>query len=203
MEAASFFTTLLLSSIPSFFFPKNVGIRIGSLLSSIVINCINLSSHPKLALYSFIGHIIGDFCILRYDTEQNFTFLHHVVTLTLSVYTLQEWQDTYLFFNGVYLLLLMEITTPSLHLGWLFRHYGFKGFALVFGSICLLLWEIRLITPYLVLVQLHECTDCTSAFIEISTYLLASLFLLQVYWCIKLLGVVSHAFLESWKKEVT
>lgn len=172
---------------------KTVGCKVGSILAALVVCILNVSHQPRQALAAFLGHIVADWCILD-SNENKYGSFHHAVSAFMASYTLYSWHQIPLVTEGTYLLLLMEISTPVLHLGWILRHYGEYGFAIVCGAVTTMLFIIRIIIPICIIKMILECSSCDPMYSQTMIVAVAGLGGLQLYWFQKLCGIVFCAF---------
>lgn len=178
-----------LSALPRLIVNNEVTCRIGSLMASVaILMSLNYPS-AKNSLLLFTGHIIAD---TVFGVKSRAHYVHHLATFVMAIITLW-WMATrpfsaILYFN-TQLILCMEMTTPFLHLAWLFKHFGEKGFALVFGVITCTLWIVRIYIPLQIMVNIYGF-DMDPVTKGALTFCVGSLFFLQVYWGVKLLSIV-------------
>jgi len=178
-----------LSALPRLVVNNEVTCRIGSLFASLaILMSLNYPSAQD-SLLIFTGHIIAD---TVFGVKSRAHYVHHVATFVMAIITLW-WMNNRPFSPVLYyntqLILCMEITTPFLHLAWLFKHFGEKGFALVFGFVTCTLWIVRVYIPLAILFTLYQFPMGPVLKGGLS-FCIGGLFFLQLYWGVKLFSIV-------------
>ena len=195
----------------AFFFTKNAGnksitkqfnSKLASSVCCAIIVFFTFLEGAKSGCASFLTYIVLDLFI-RDDNLSTDAIIHHVVSIALVIQGLvlmkQNPQDI-LIDEMIRSLLLMEITTPFLHIGWILQKSGDIHTSTLLYLCLLILWiPYRLIFPITAFLN-YVFSSYTGLLILASQACISVLITLQYLWfcrlCVLGLGMVNQNYIK-------
>lgn len=174
-----------------------------SSLSAIFLCLLAYFEEPIRAVTCFMAYLVFDLYLLRDTAVEAEIYFHHCMNFVLSglgIYAMSTFTEEQKLIGGIIMkkMILMEFTTPLLHLGWILKDQYLDNAALLVYPLLMISWiYFRIYGPLEALQLISDLYTLPNSTELALKFLIASLIYLQVVWFVKLCSVG----LKAWSKK--